>query len=50
VKGDVLDDTETFLVTDFVNLNIKSVQSFKYIHTDSVCAFIRESAHMSMFL
>jgi hypothetical protein len=29
VGGDVSVDTETLLVTDFVNLNIKSVQSLK---------------------
>jgi hypothetical protein len=32
VRGNILIDNETFLVTDFVNLKIKSTQSFKVIY------------------
>jgi hypothetical protein len=31
-EGDVPVDNKTLLVTDFVNLKIKSTQSFKYGH------------------
>jgi hypothetical protein len=43
VGSDVLIDSETLLVTDFVNLKIKSAQSFKCAHRDRVCVrvFIR---------
>jgi hypothetical protein len=36
VGGDVSVDSETLLVTDFVNLNIKSVQSFRGAHRGRV--------------
>jgi hypothetical protein len=32
VRDDVLVDSETFLMTDFMNLKIKSAQSFKYVY------------------
>jgi hypothetical protein len=32
MKGDVLIDSEVFLVTDFINLKIKPAQSFKCAH------------------
>jgi hypothetical protein len=32
MRGDVPIDSETLLVTDFVNLKIKLAQSFKYTH------------------
>jgi hypothetical protein len=50
VKGDVLIDSETLLVTDFVNFKIKLAQSFRYAHKDRMCvyAFIRLSAHIYM--
>jgi hypothetical protein len=35
--GDVPVDNVTLLVTDFVNLNIKSAQSFKGAHRNRVC-------------
>jgi hypothetical protein len=34
VRGDVSVDSETLLVTDFVNLKIKSTQSFRCTHRD----------------
>jgi hypothetical protein len=37
VRGSVSIDSETFLVTDFVNLKIKSTQSFEVTHRDRVC-------------
>jgi hypothetical protein len=36
VGGDIFIDSETLLMTDFVNLNIKSVQSFGYTYRSSV--------------
>jgi hypothetical protein len=46
VVCDVPVRSETLLMTDFVNLKIKSVQSFEYAHRDwvSVRVFIRMSA------
>jgi hypothetical protein len=35
--GDVPVNSETLLVTDFVNLKIKSVQSFRGVYRDSMC-------------
>jgi hypothetical protein len=37
VGDDILVDNEMLLVTDFVNLKIKLVQSFGCAHRDSVC-------------
>jgi hypothetical protein len=34
MRCDVPVDSESLLVTDFVNLKIKSIQSFRYIHKD----------------
>jgi hypothetical protein len=50
VVGDVLIDIETLLVTDFMNLKIKSVQSFGGAHNSRVCVriFIGMSARMCM--
>jgi hypothetical protein len=39
VRGDVLVDSKSLLVTDFVNLKIKSVQSFKSIYR-SECSYM----------
>jgi hypothetical protein len=48
VGDDVLVDSETFLITDFVNLKIKPVQSFRGGHRDKlcVCIFIEISTHI----
>jgi hypothetical protein len=50
VKGDVLVDNEMLLVTDFVNLKIKSAQSFRYTHKNRVYVrmFIGVSVHTYM--
>jgi hypothetical protein len=40
VRGDVLIDSETPLVTDFMNLKIKSAQSFRGAHRDRVCVYV----------
>jgi hypothetical protein len=40
VRGDVLIDSETPLVTDFMNLKIKSAQSFRGAHRDRVCVCV----------
>jgi hypothetical protein len=46
VGGNVTVDSETFLVIDFINLKIKSTQSFKDVHKNRVCVhmFIEASA------
>jgi hypothetical protein len=36
--GDVPVDSETLLVTDFVNLKIKPTQSFEVAHKDMMCS------------
>jgi hypothetical protein len=50
VGDDVSVDSETFLVTHFVNLKIKSAQSFGGVHRYRVCVrvFIGVSAHTCM--
>jgi hypothetical protein len=50
VISDVPVDSETLLVTDFINLKIKLTQSFICAHRDRmyVHVFIRMSAHMYM--
>jgi hypothetical protein len=50
--GDIPIDSETFLVIDFMNLKIKSSQSFECARKDSVCIhmFIEMNAHMSMII
>jgi hypothetical protein len=54
VTGDVPVDSEVILVTDFINLKIKSAQSFGGAHRSRVCVrvFIGMSAHtcMSIFV
>jgi hypothetical protein len=46
VGGDVPVDSESLLVTDFMNLKIKLVQSFEGAHRDKMCVhiFIRVNA------
>jgi hypothetical protein len=46
VKDDVPVNSESFFVTDFMNLKIKPAQSFRCAHKDRVClcVFIRVSA------
>jgi hypothetical protein len=48
VRGDV--DNKTSLVTDFVNINIMSTQSFRCVHRGRVCVcmFIGISVYMCM--
>jgi hypothetical protein len=50
VGGDVPIDDEVFWVTNFMNLKIKSVQSFRGAHRDRVCVrvFIGVSTHTCM--
>jgi hypothetical protein len=47
---DVLIDSEMFLVTDFVNLNIKPAQCFRDVHMSRLCVhvFIGVSARTCM--
>jgi hypothetical protein len=50
VGGDVLVDSETLLVADFMNFKIKSAQSFGGAHRGRVCVrvFIGVSARTCM--
>jgi hypothetical protein len=50
VGGNVPVDSEALLVTDFMNLKIKSAQSFRgaYRGRMCMCVFIGVSAHMCM--
>jgi hypothetical protein len=50
VGSDVSVDNETFLVTDFINLKIKLVQSFEFVHMSKVYIyiFIGVGAHIHM--
>jgi hypothetical protein len=50
VGGDIPVDSETILVTDFVNLKIKSAQSFGGANMDRMCVhvFIGVSARTCM--
>jgi competence protein ComGF len=45
--GDIYIDNEMLLVTDFVNLKIKSAQPFRYAHINRIyiCLFIEVNAH-----
>jgi hypothetical protein len=47
VGDDVSVDSDTLLVTDFMNLKIKLTQSFEGDHRDRICVhiFIEMSAH-----
>jgi hypothetical protein len=51
VRGDVPVDSDTLLVTDFVNLKIKSAQFFRDAHRDKMCVrvFIGVSAHTYVY-
>jgi hypothetical protein len=40
VEDDISIDSDALLVTDFVNLKIKSAQSFRGAHMDRVCMYI----------
>jgi hypothetical protein len=46
VGNNVSIDSETFLMTNFVNLKIKSAQYFKGAHRNRLCVFIEVSAHI----
>jgi hypothetical protein len=50
MRVDVPVDSETFLVTDFMNLKIKPTQSFRVAHMGKMCVhvFIEMSAHTYM--
>jgi hypothetical protein len=52
VAGDVSVDSETLLVTDFMNLKIKSVQSFGYVHRDKlyIHTFIKVNVHIYIYI
>jgi hypothetical protein len=40
VRGDVPVDSETLLMTDFVNLKINPAQSFEVAHRDRMCVHV----------
>jgi hypothetical protein len=50
MEDNVLIDSETLFVTNFVNLKIKPTQSFRGVHRDRMCVyvFIGVSAHTCM--
>jgi hypothetical protein len=50
VRDDVSIDSETLLMTDFMNLKIKSAQSFRYVYRGRLCvrAFIGVSDRTCM--
>jgi hypothetical protein len=48
VVDDVLIDSETILVTNFVNLKIKLVQSFEYAHKDRV--YMHDSIYIYIYI
>jgi hypothetical protein len=52
VGGDASVDSETLLVTDFINLKIKSAHSFRCVHRGRVYVrvFIRMSAHTCIYI
>jgi hypothetical protein len=53
VVADILIDSEIFLMTYFINLKIKSVQSFEGVHKDRMCVrvFIRKILiHIQVFM
>jgi hypothetical protein len=52
VGGDVSVDSETLFVTDFMNLKIKSAQSFGGAHRGRVykCVYIGECLYMYKYL
>jgi hypothetical protein len=45
-------DNEMILVTDFVNLKIKSTQSFRDAHRDIIymCVFIKINTHIYIYI
>jgi hypothetical protein len=51
VRGDVPVDSEMFLVTDFVNLKIKSAQSFRDAHRDRMCVHVFSAhTHINIYI
>jgi hypothetical protein len=40
VGDDIIVDSETFLMTDFVNLKNKPTQSFRYIYESRMCVYV----------
>jgi hypothetical protein len=51
VGGDVPVDSETLLVTDFVNLKIKSIKSFEGAHRDRMCVHrVSNHTYMSIYV
>jgi hypothetical protein len=50
VGGDVPVDSETFLVTDFVNLKIKTTQYFRVAHKIRMCVHIFIEVDMSIYV
>jgi hypothetical protein len=50
VKSVVFIDSETFLVTDFINLTIKPVQFFRCGHMSRMCVYISEWSYVYEYL
>jgi hypothetical protein len=49
VGGNISVDSETLLVTDFVNLKIKSVQSFVGAHKGRVCVCVHRDEYSYVY-
>jgi hypothetical protein len=49
-RGDVPVDSEVFLVTDFMNLKIKLVQSFECVHRSRVCVNRNKCSYIYKYL
>jgi hypothetical protein len=43
VRDDVFVDSETLLMTDFINLKIKTAQSFEYTHKNRICVCVHRN-------
>jgi hypothetical protein len=54
VGDDVSVDSESLLVTDFINLKIKSTLSFRYAHKDRMCIcvfiWINDHTYISIYI
>jgi hypothetical protein len=50
VGGDASFDSETLLVTDFVNLKIKPTQSFGCVHRGRVCVHMDEYSYVYEYI
>jgi hypothetical protein len=50
VGDDIPVDSETLLMTDFINLKIKPTQSFRGAHRDRVCIYRAKCSYVYKYL